>query len=114
MDSNLYTPIWNKYRPVILKLMSEAQEEPQHYKLFAHEFKAAGEKIKTSFSFTLEATKGKAINDIRKSMVAKDLLQVLQQSKTATQLMESAIYELKMDKQCVLSVNRKEQEVVEV
>ena len=105
-EPNLYTSLWNKYRPVILKLMSGAANEPQQYKLFAHEFKAMGEKVKKGYSFSLQAHNGKALNNIKASAVAQDLLQVLQQSKTAVQLMAEATYELNMDKHFVLQVNR--------
>ena len=111
-ELNLYTSLWNKYRPVILKLMSAAATEPQQYKLFAHEFKAMGEKVKKGYTFQLHAANGKALNNIKGSTVAQDLLQVLQQSKTATQLMAEATFELSMDKHFVLQVNRKENEIV--
>jgi hypothetical protein len=111
-ELNLYTSLWNKYRPVILKLMSAAATEPQQYKLFAHEFKAIGEKVKKGYTFSLQAANGKALNNIKGSTVAQDLLQVLQQSKTATQLMTEATFELSMDKHFVLQVNRKEKEKV--
>ena len=108
-ESNPYSSLWNKYRPVILQLMSAAVENgPQQYKLFAHEFKAIGQKEKTGFSFMLEASHGKALNNIKTSTVAKNLLQVLQQSKRASELMSEAPYELSMDKHFVLRVNRKE------
>lgn len=108
-ESNPYSSLWNKYRPVILQLMSAAVENgPQQYKLFAHEFKAIGQKEKTGFSFILEASHGKALNNIKTSTVAKNLLQVLQQSKRASELMGEAPYELSMDKHFVLRVNRKE------
>jgi len=86
--------------------MSGAANEPQQYKLFAHEFKAMGEKVKKGYSFSLQAHNGKALNNIKGSAVAQDLLQVLQQSKTAVQLMAEATYELNMDKHFVLQVNR--------
>ena len=111
-ELNLYTSLWNKYRPVILKLMSAAATEPQQYKLFSHEFKAIGEKVKKGYTFQLQAANGKALNNIKGSTVAQDLLQVLQQSKTATQLMTEATFELSMDKHFVLQVNRKEKEPV--
>jgi len=108
-ESNPYSTLWNKYRPVILQLMSAAVENgPQQYKLFAHEFKAVGQKEKSGFSFVLEASNGKALNNIKSSTVAKNLLQVLQQSKRATELMSEAPYELSMDKQFVFHVTRKE------
>jgi hypothetical protein len=108
-ESNPYSTLWNKYRPVILQLMSAAVENgPQQYKLFAHEFKAVGQKEKSGFSFTLEASNGKAINNIKTSTVAKNLLQVLQQSKRASELLSEAPYELSMDKNFMFRVNRKD------
>ena len=108
-ESNPYSTLWNKYRPVILQLMSAAIENgPQHYKLFAHEFKAVGQKEKSGFSFVLEASNGKALNNIKTSTVAKNLLQVLQQSRRASELLSEAPYELSMDKQFVFHVTRKD------
>lgn len=89
--------------------MSSAVTEPQQYKLFVHEFKASGEKVKSGYSFSLEVANGKATNNIKTSSVAQDLLSMLQQSKRATELMSEAAYELSMDKQFVLRVNRKEE-----
>ena len=56
----------------------------------------------------LEASNGKALNNIKTSTVAKNLLQVLQQSKRASELLNEAPYELSMDKQFVFHVTRKE------
>jgi hypothetical protein len=107
-ESNPYSSLWNKYRPVILQLMSAAAEKgPQQYKLFSHEFKAIGQREKSGFTFVLQASHGKALNNIKTSTVAKNLLQVLQQSKRATELMSEAPYELSMDKHFVFHVNRK-------
>jgi len=106
-ESNPYTSLWNKYRPMILKLMVDASKDPQQYKLFSHEFKAVGLKEKTGYSFVLEVSHGKAINKIKGSTVARDLLSVLQQSQKASQLMTEAVYELKMDKQFMFHVTRK-------
>ena len=106
-ESNHYASLWNKYRPVILQLMMAAGNDPQQYKLSAHEFKAIGQKEKTGFSFLLEASGGKALNNIKGSNVARDLLHVLQQSQKASQLMKEGVYELKMDKQFVLHVSKK-------
>jgi hypothetical protein len=107
-ESNPYSTLWNKYRPVILQLMSAAAENgPQQYRLFAHEFKAVGQKEKSGFSFVLEANQGKALNNIKTSTVARNLLHVLQQSKRASELMNEATFELSMDKQFMLHVTRK-------
>jgi hypothetical protein len=107
VDYNPYSPLWNKYRPMIIKLMSAAAQEPQEYKLYGHEFKAMGQKVKSGYSFVLEAAKGKAVNNIKGSVVAYDLLQILQQSAKAMQLMQEATYELSLDKNFVFKVSRK-------
>src|SRR5882672_105462 len=108
LENNPYTTLWNKYRPMILKLMVDAgkDSQPQQYRLFPHEFKAVGIKEKTGYSFVLEVSQGKAINKIKGSTVARDLLSVLQQSQKASQLMNEAIYELKMDKQFIFHVSK--------
>ena len=115
LENNPYTTLWNKYRPMILKLMVDAgkDSQPQQYRLFPHEFKAVGIKEKTGYSFVLEVSQGKAINKIKGSTVARDLLSVLQQSQKASQLMNEAIYELKMDKQFIFHVSKKVEAVVE-
>lgn len=101
-----YYPIWNKYRPAILKMMLDAADEPQQYKLFPHEFRALNEKKKTGFGFTLQVSKGKAINNIRGSLVAQDLLSVLQLSRKAAELTDADPYEISLDRQYVLHVNK--------
>ena len=106
-EAHPFTPLWHKYRPVILKLMTDAANEPQQYQLFTHEFKALSKKDKVSFSFLLQAHNGKALNNIKTSQVAMDLLYVLQQSKTALQLLSEATYEFSLDKSFVFHINKK-------
>jgi hypothetical protein len=113
-EFNLYASLWSKYRPVILQLMVNSGKEPQQYKLSAHEFKAASQREKLGYSFSLEVSQGKATNNIKASAVAKDLLATLQQSPKASQLMQDADYELSMDKQFVLHVTRKTEVPAEV
>lgn len=100
-----YSKLWSKYRPVLLNLMVASESEPQHYKFFVHEFKSVNSKLK-DFSFTLQAFKGKPINDIKASAIASDLLQVLSMSQKASQLMDECTYEFSMDKNFLLSVSR--------
>jgi hypothetical protein len=106
-ESNIYGSLWSKYRPVILQLMLAAGKDPQQYKLSAHEFKAVNQREKAGYSFTLEVSNGKAINNIKGSAVARDLLGILQQSQKASQLMREGVYALSMDKQFVFHVTRK-------
>jgi hypothetical protein len=107
VDSKPYAPVWNKYRPAILKLMVDSAEEPQQYKFYGHEFVAMNPKEK-GFAFTLQVFKGKAVNNIRKSPIAQDLLGILEQSKKATELMDTSTYEFTLDKRFVLRVTKQE------
>ena len=99
-----YGHFWGKYRPAILKLMISSAEAPRQYKFSSHEVRTAGQKEKGGFTFALTVYKGKAVNDIRSSPIAKDLLRVLQQSAKACELSESSLYEFKFDKHFMLHV----------
>ena len=101
-----YGYLWGKYRPAILKLMLSSAEGPQAYKFSAHEVRTANPKGKGGFTFTLKFHKGSAVNDIKLSVIAKDLLRVLQQSKKASELSESSTYEFMLDKHFVLHVTK--------
>lgn len=101
-----YTPLWNKYRPAILKMMVDAANSPQEYKLYGHEFRAMDDKKKSGFDFVLQLSKGRAINDIKKSTIAQDLLNVLQNSRKAVELADADRYEFAMDRKFVLKVTR--------
>jgi hypothetical protein len=113
-ESQHYAYLWNKYRPVILKLMISADKDPQQYKLSGHEFKAIGRREKAGFSFSVEISDGKILNNVKDATVARDLLHVLQQSQKATELMKLSVYEFRMDKQFVLHVTRKIEKPQEV
>ena len=101
-----YGYFWGKYRPVLLKLMISSAEGPQQYKFSSHEVKAANPKNKGRITFALKIHKSKAVNDIRTSPIAKDLLRVLQQSGKASELSASCTYEFNFDKHFVLHVVR--------
>jgi len=105
MSNQVYISLWNKYRPVIIQLMVNSAEGPQRYKFFDHEFKALNPKEK-SYSFALAAYQGKATNNIKTSLLAQDLLNMLNMSRKATELMQSNHFEFNMDKQFILHVKR--------
>ena len=107
IESSIYFSLWSKYRPVILQLMKASANEVQQYRLSAHEFKAVGSKTKSAHVFFMETLNGGASNNIAGSDVARDLLRVLQQSKTGSLLMSQASYEFRLDKEFVFHVVRK-------
>jgi hypothetical protein len=62
-----------------------------------------------SHQFDLRVTKGKAVNNIKESTVAQDLLLILQQSRKASELMETGLYDISMDKHFILHINKIEE-----
>lgn len=106
MAEKLYTPVWHKYRPAILKLMVDASQEPQQYQLYPHEFRALNARQKGGYNFTLQVANGKAVNRINDSMAAQDLLSVLQLSPKGSELIEKDSFEISMDKQFMLHINK--------
>jgi hypothetical protein len=108
--TKIYTYVWSKYRPAILKLMVACVDGPQKYKFSDHEFRSINPREKGGYSFMLQAFQGKAVNNIKASAVAQDLLVVLQQSKTASGLIDASTYEFTLDKHFMLHVSKLKQE----
>jgi hypothetical protein len=108
MSNTLYTPVWHKYRPAILKLMLDSGEQPQTYSLSAHEFQALQSRPKGGHHFNLQVSKGRALNDIKGSFNAQSLLHILQQSRKGSELIESGAYEISLDKNFILHVQKLE------
>jgi hypothetical protein len=106
MTSRLYTPIWNKYRPAILKMMIDSETQPQTYKLSNHEFKALNPKQKGGYTFALQVSSGTVLSGLKDSVVAQDLWEILQLSPKAVELIADAKYEFTMDREFVLHVNK--------
>jgi hypothetical protein len=100
----MYTPVWHKYRPVILKMMIDSKTEPKTYQLSEHEFKAMNARQKGGYAFTLQVANGKVQNKIKDVVVAQDLWEVLQLSPKASELISESTYQFAMDKNYVLRI----------
>lgn len=101
-----YNAFWNKYRPAILKLMQGTPDEWQQYQFMKHELSAIEKKPKGGFDFRLVISEGKATRETTDSEIAKDLLNVLQLSQTGALLIASHKYEIILDKNLMLRINR--------
>jgi len=86
--------------------MADALEAPQEYKFQPHEFKDVNPKEKGGYWFTMEVYKGKAQNNIKGSVVAQDLLLILQKSGRALEMFETAKFEFTLDKQFLFCVSQ--------
>jgi len=103
-----YAPVWSKYRPAILKMMLDAAQTPQQYKMTELEFKAIDAKKRSGFSFNVTIAQSKAVNNIKDSDVAKDLLSMLSQSRKGSELIQLNTYEMSLDKYFVLHIQQVE------
>ncbi len=99
-----YTPVWHKYRPVILKMMIDSKSEPKTYQLSEHEFKAMNGNQKGGYAFSMQVANGRVRNLVKEAAVAQDLWQVLQQSPKASELIAESTYQFAMDKNYLLRV----------
>lgn len=113
INYDLYKLLWNKYKPALVKLMVDAEKEPQEYQFISHEFRDLNPKEKGGHAFTMEAHRGRAQNNIKMSVVAQDLISILQKSAKAQELMETATYVFVMNKQFLLTITRVPLEEVE-
>ncbi len=100
-----YVYIWEKYRPVLLKMMMAAENGLQTYSLSSHEFQDLNLKKTSGYSFLLKVSQSKLANDIKKNPLAHDLLYVLQHSNKARELTELNVYQFQMDKDFTLEVS---------
>lgn len=113
INYDLYKLLWNKYKPALVKLMVDSEKEPQEYQFISHEFRDLNPKEKGGHSFTLEAHRGRPQNNIKMSVVAQDLINILAKSAKAQELMETATYVFVMDKKFLLTITRIPLEVEE-
>lgn len=106
MLTKAFIPVWNKYRPVILRMMIDSSKEGQTYQLSQHEFKALNPKQKGGFAFKLQVGNGRAKQGLKDSTLAQDLWDILQYSPKATELIAANEFEFAMDKNFVLHVQK--------
>jgi hypothetical protein len=111
INDGKYVRVWEKYRPVLLSLMVASKKEPQTYLLSNHEFIDINPKKLSRYAFLMRFHMGKSMTDIKKSLLAPDLLFVLKRSARAMELSESAIYEIQMDKLFNITITHEEVEV---
>lgn len=97
-EANIYIPLWQKYRPVIISKMKEATHALQSYLLSKHEFEAIGERNNAGYGFNLEISNGKVINNIEGTAVARDLYDVLRNSETAREIMKDKYFKINMSR----------------
>lgn len=77
MNQGKYITLWNKYINVIRIKLNNSIKHEEELQLSKVEFEAAGDRDSAGYSFNIEISKGKVINDISGTAVARDLFNVL-------------------------------------
>ena len=104
-DKNLYIPIWNRYMPVIRLQMKNALNGVKEIKMSKDEFEAYGTRKAANYIISLLVKKGKVINNIKNTAVAKDLFDVLIADKQCRELMEVNDYRFSLGAEFILRIN---------
>lgn len=103
-ESNIYVPLWQKYRPMIVSLMREALVSQQNYSLSKHKFEAIGDRTQSGYSFNLEIKNCIVQNNIEGTAVARDLFEVLKNSKSASELLKQHNFKINLNKEFILTI----------
>lgn len=87
-------------------MMQAAPEESQQYQFMKHELSSIDKKPKGGFEFRMVIEKSRATRETTDSEIARDLLNMLQLSKTGSTLIATNSYEITLDKKQTLRVSR--------
>lgn len=98
--------LWRKYRPVVLRLMMDAEEDSQRYVFSSDEFRKMFPKSRRKLAFILYFHRSRALNNIKASILAQSLIDVLRLSKTSASLCNDATFEFILDENFVFHVRR--------
>mgnify|MGYP006203184077 CR=1 FL=1 len=104
MEQNKYVAIWLKYLPVVLINLKKASTVEQEIILSEHEFTAVGARHNAGYSITIKMEKGKVINDLSGSAVARDFVKVLQQNEEIARILKQGSYKFSMGKGFILRI----------
>jgi hypothetical protein len=99
----MYIQVWTKFLPVIRIMLKRAVASPQLLKLNRTDFDKAGGGKKVGFRFTVELANKKVQNKIT-SLIARDLVTILQQDEAASAILAGKEYELDLNPKCELSI----------
>ncbi|OEK00855.1 hypothetical protein BFP97_04730 [Roseivirga sp. 4D4] len=105
LQISAFYPLWKKYKPVVLKLMVDAENGPQSYPLSKHEFTDLAPKKNIVYSFKIDIFQSKPLVAIKTSLVAQDFMEMIKQSGKAIELMDVATYHIELDKQFMLNIS---------
>jgi hypothetical protein len=105
INKNLYYPLWRKYLAVIAVQMKNAVNGEREITIPKTELNALGERKISEFLFSLEIKNAKVLTNIRGVNMAKDFVDILNESKTIRTLLENGHFTFGMAKDYILRIN---------
>lgn len=104
-EKNVFYPVWQKYLPVITLQMKNASKGDREIRMTKYEFEIYGTKKISDYVINLEINNGKVINNKNNTLVARNLFDVLNNSKTCQALFADKCYKISMGKEFVLQIS---------
>lgn len=103
-EKNLYHSLWQKYLKVIEILLSNAIKGEQSLRLHKHEFEISGNRKESGYTFTLEIKKGRVVNNIKGSAVARDLYDILKGSEKIKSMFKETNFKITLGRDYILKI----------
>jgi hypothetical protein len=103
-SSGKYTDLWTKQRTSIQNKLNNATTK-QSIQLNSEDFNKVGNR--SNYSFNLEFLNGTVSNNIGGSAVARDLAQVLENSKEIKEILKTGHFKINMDRQFCLWIEKR-------
>ena len=110
-EIEIYQAVWKKYLPVIAMKLKQVirNNESTHVGMYQFEFHSTGKKKKVGYQFDLEINKGRVINDISGSAVAKQLSETLRQDPVVRPLLNSGHFLFSLNSDYILTIQKKDE-----
>jgi hypothetical protein len=105
INKNLYYPLWRKYLAVIAVQMKNSVNGERQITIPKTELHALGERKISEFLFSIEVKNAKVLTNIRGMNMARDFVDILNESKTIRTLLENGHFTFGMAKDYILKIN---------
>ena len=108
-ELEIYQAVWKKYLPVIAMKLRQVirNNEASHVGMYQFEFHSTGKKKKVGYQFDLDLNKGRVINDISGSLVAKQLTETMKSDPVVRPLLNSGHFIFSLNSDYILTIQIK-------
>ena len=108
-ELEIYQAVWKKYLPVIAMKLKQVirNNESSHVGMYQFEFHSTGKKKKTGYQFDLELNKGRVMNDISGSLVAKQLTETMKADPVVRPLLNLGHFMFSLNSDYILTIQLK-------